>query len=640
MVDLRPHITIGAAGLLVSVIAAPAMGQSEGVSGADFAVSSEQLPALVRPYSPFVGQDYPNRVLWGETHVHTSYSWDAGLVGNTLGPDEAYQFAKGAQVTASSGQPVKLVRQLDWLVVADHAESLGVAQLIERSDPRLLETEVGRQTHDFYRAGEVHKAFETWGFNVIVGGIDPLEDPDITRPIWEEIVDAAERHNAPGAFTAFIGYEWSSAPNGNNLHRVIVYRDDAVKAARMLPFPAYDSDDPEDLWAWMRTYEETTGGRMLAIPHNGNLSNGVMFALETQAGDPIDADYAELRAYWEPLYEVTQMKGDGEAHPLLSPDDKFADYGTWDRGNWNGEPKKPEMLPHEYARGGLKLGLAQEAELGVNPFKFGFVGATDSHTSLATARDDNNFGKVSYMEPNPDRFGGQIVPDPEGIGTGTFEFETLASGLQGVWSRENTREAIFDTMLRKETYATTGSRITVRVFAGWDYDEKDVLRPDFAATGYQGGVPMGGDLTQAPEDKTPRLMIRALRDPDGANLDRVQVVKGWMATDGALEEAVYDVVCGGDRVVENDRCVGEVGNTVDIPSASYTNDIGDALLMGYWQDPDFDPTERAFYYVRVIEIPTPRWTTHDAAFYGVELPKGVPPVHQERAYTSPIWYTP
>jgi hypothetical protein len=614
------------------MIAPPVPAQEEQTAGVDFVVSSDNLPEVKKHYSPFVNTAYPNRVYWGETHLHTSYSWDAGLVGNTLGPDDAYRFAKGDQVIASSGQPVKLVRPLDFLVVADHAESLGVAVLIERSDPAIIGSEIGRKTHDLYKQGDIYGAFETWGLDAIV---------TLTRSVWEEIVDFAEQHNEPGKFTAFIGYEWSAAPAVNNLHRVVVMRDGADEAKKMLPFAAYDSSDPEDLWRWMAGYEEKTGGQVLAIPHNGNLSNGVMFALKTLSGRPIDRDYAERRAMWEPLYEVTQMKGDGEAHPMLSPDDEFSDYENWDRGNWNGDRKSAQMLPLEYARPALALGLTMEQKLGVNPFKFGLVGATDAHTSLPTTREDNYFGKVTVMEPGPGRFEAQIVPDPNGVGTGTYEFETIASGLQGIWARKNTRDSLFDAMRRKETYATTGTRITVRVFAGWDYRPSDVLRPDFAKTGYLGGVPMGGDLRSAPDGKAPRLMVRALRDPDGANLDRVQVVKGWLDAAGGLHEKIYDIACSDNRSIgANDRCEGLVGNTVNIEQATYTNDIGDALLMAFWDDPDFDRAERAFYYVRVLEIPTPRWTTYDAAFYGVDLPEGVPPSQQDRAYTSPIWYTP
>ena len=613
-----------AVGVLLALMASPALTEGD-----------------VRHYSPFVDQTHPNRVYWGDSHLHTSYSWDAGLVGNTLSPDAAYRFAKGEQVTASSNQPVKLVRPLDWLVVADHAESLGVAVLIERSDPAILESEVGRQTHDFYKKGDIYSAFETWGLNVIVKGNNPLKDEKLTRTVWNEIIDYAEMHNEPGIFTAFIGYEWSSAPKGNNLHRVVIMRDGGNEAKQVLPYPAYDSTDPEDLWRWMADYEEKTGGRVLAIPHNGNLSNGVMFATETMSNKNFDRNYAEQRARWEPLYEVTQMKGDGEAHPILSPTDEFADYENWDRGNWNGEKKTPKMLPGEYARSALKTGLKLKQTLGVNPFKFGLLGATDSHTSLATTREDNNFGKVSVMEPARERFKDQIVPDPDGVGTATYEFETLASGLQGVWSRKNTRESLWDAMMRKETYGTTGTRITVRVFAGWDYDETDVLRPDFAKTGYLGGVPMGGDLTAAPQGKVPRLMVRALRDPDGANLDRVQIIKGWLDGKGEQQEKIYDIACSDERAIgSNKRCERAVGSTVDVASASYTNSIGDVSFTAYWEDPDFDPDAHAFYYIRVLEIPTPRWTTYDAAFYGVALPKDVPAEQQERAYTSPIWYTP
>lgn len=636
MLDMRSPVTL----LIVGIGILPTLASAQNVTrGPDFAIERDEQTQREQPYSPFVNQGFPQRVFWGDTHVHTSYSWDAGLVGNSLDPAAAYRFAKGEQITASSGQPVKLVRPLDWLVVADHAESMGAATLIDRADPAILRSDLGRRVYELYQEGDIYGAFEAWGLEAIVGGVDPLADPAIARRMWEEVVDFAEDHNDPGQFTAFIGYEWSSAPGGNNLHRVVVTRDGGAEARRLLPFGSYDSSDPERLWDWMENYESVTGGRVLAIPHNGNLSNGVMFQLERLGGGAIDRDYAERRARFEPLYEVTQMKGDGEAHPLLSPDDDFADYENWDRGNWGGEAKTPAMLPQEYARSALKLGLQAEADLGVNPFKFGLVGATDSHTSLATTREDNYWGKVSVMEPSSDRWDAQIVPDPAGTGTATYEFETIASGLQGVWAQENTRESLWDAMARKETYATTGSRITVRVFAGWDFEADDVLRPDFAEVGYSNGVPMGGDLTGRPSGAVPRLIVRALRDPDGANLDRVQIVKGWRDSSGQLQERVYDVACSDARQLSDGSCSGPVGSSVDVETATFTNDIGEALLMAHWEDPDFDDGESAFYYVRVLEIPTPRWTTHDAAFYGLDLPDGVPAAQQDRAYTSPIWYT-
>jgi hypothetical protein len=375
------------------------------------------------------------------------------------------------------------------------------------------------------------------------------------------------------------------------------------------------------------------------------LSNGLMFDDRTLGGKKLSQDYAERRSLWEPLYEVTQIKGDGETHPSLSPNDEFADYYRWDRGNFGLYGKKPDMLPREYARQALMRGLDYEAQLGVNPFKFGMIGSTDSHTSLATTREENNFGKATPVEPGmgEERYMEKItgvVPSRDGSDPTIRHYESLVAGLAGVWATENTREALWDAMQRKEVYATTGTRMTVRVFAGWDFTADEVERPDFARAGYSRGVPMGGDLKQAPEGAAPSFMIRALRDPDGANLDRVQIVKGWLEADGELREQVYDVAWSGGREPGADGKLPPVGNTVQY--AEYTNSIGEALLMGYWRDPEFDPDQRAFYYVRALEIPTPTWLAYDKAFYGdaVEIPDGGVMVHQERAYTSPIWYTP
>jgi hypothetical protein len=464
--------------------------------------------------------------------------------------------------------------------------------------------------------------------------------------MWERITTYAEQFNQPGVFTAMIGFEWTASPGGNNLHRNVLFRDGKARADAVLPFSNYDSTDPEDLWEWMQAYENKTGGRVLAIAHNGNLSNGLMFDDVTLTDkQPLDRDYALRRISWEPLYEVTQIKGDSETHPLLSPNDEFADYGTWDKGSF-ASAKEPGMINNEYAREALKRGLEYEQKLGVNPFKFGMVGSTDSHTSLATTEENNFFGKATPVEPSakPQRFEDKITgysPDPQGRDYAIRHYKSLAAGLAAVWATENTREALFDAMQRKEVYATTGTRMTVRVFAGWDFDEEDVQRADFARTGYERGVPMGGDLSKAPNDKSPAFVIRALRDVDGANLDRIQIVKGWLDNKGAIHEQVFDVVCSDDRAINKDyHCVKPVGNTVNVEKATYTNSIGDALLMGYWKDPAFDPQQRAFYYVRVLEIPTPRWTTYDAAFFGIDLPEDVPASQQERAYTSPIWYTP
>jgi len=604
--------------------------------------------ALGKPeYSPYLHDRYPQRVFWGDTHVHTSYSTDAGMVGNQLGPEQAYRFARGEEVVSSTGVRTRLQRPLDFLVVADHAENLGLATMIAESNPNLLKTAFGREIHGLVQAGKYWDAYGLWGQGMATRQ-DPLKGQDeLTRSMWQRLTATAERFNEPGRFTAFIGYEWTSSPGGNNLHRNVVFRDGKDKADQIIPMSNYDSTDPEHLWKWMADYEAKTGGRMLAIPHNGNLSNGLMFDDVTfTSRKRLDRDYAERRQRWEPVYEVTQMKGDGETHPLLSPDDEFADYGTWDKGSFGPEPKTRDMLPREYVRTALGRGLKYERDLGANPFKFGMIGSTDTHTSLATTEENNYFGKATPGEPSaePGRFEEKItgvMEQPGGPDISMRHFQTLAAGLAAVWAEENTREAIWDALQRREVYATTGTRMTVRVFAGWDFTEVDVQRPDFARTGYRRGVPMGSELGTAPKGAAPRFVIRALRDVDGANLDRIQVIKGWLDAAGELRERVYDVVVSDGRKVGADgRCRTPVGNTVDLRTATYTNTIGEPLMMGYWKDPDSDPKLRAFYYVRVLEIPTPRWTTYDAVFYGKQLPKGVPAAEQERAYTSPIWYTP
>jgi hypothetical protein len=608
--------------------------------------ADDDVPAVLPPagaiYSPYLDEVFPNRVFFGDTHVHTSYSADAGMIGNRLGPDEAYRFAKGEEVTSSTGVRARLSRPLDFLVVADHSENLGLAPLLAVRDPALIATPFGAELDKLVQAGDLLGAFKTWT-GAKAGGDDPLAAyPEIAQSAWTAITAAAERHNAPGLFTALIGFEWTSGPGRNNLHRNVIFRGGKETADRIIPLSAYDTVDPEDLWAWMEKYEADTGDRLLAIPHNGNLSNGMMFADTTLSGEPLTADYAARRARWEPLYEVTQMKGDGEAHPFLSPDDEFADFETWDKGQLGPEPKTPEMLPFEYARDALKRGLALEISLGVNPWKFGMIGSTDAHTSLATTQENNFFGKVAALEPTSDpiRFDEVIAGTGGPPSAAQYAWQTSASGLAAVWARENTREAIWDAMARKEVYATTGTRIMVRLFAGWDFTAADLDRSDFARRGYEAGVPMGGDLLPSPDGQAPRFLIRALRDAEGANLDRIQVIKGWVAADGSLAEKVFDVAWSGDRAPDASGNLPPVGSTVDVAAAAYTNAIGAPALQAFWQDPEFDPALPAFYYIRVLEIPTPRWTTYDAKAFGVRLPDGAPTEIQERAYTSPVWYRP
>jgi hypothetical protein len=633
--DMNKLLSSLATGFVCFVFSGAAVAQ-------EFTVQEKEAAHRKWTYSPFVDQHFPTRVFWGDTHLHTSYSVDAGLVGNTLGPDMAYRFARGEEVTSASGLRVKLIRPLDFLVVTDHAEYLGLPVLLNSGDPALLADPYGKGLYEKFRAGP-KEAYDA--FRELLEGVTQakklIDNKEMERTVWERVADFADKFNDPGKFTAFIGFEWSSLPQGNNLHRVVIFRDGADRAKQVLPYSLFDSEDPEDLWKYLADYEAKTGGRILAIPHNGNWSNGWMFSDRTRKGKPIDRGYALTRSRWEPLYEVTQIKGDGEAHPFLSPKDEFADFETWDKGNATGSvAKTPSMLQYEYARSALKLGLKIEKLVGVNPFKFGMIGSTDAHTSLATTREDNYFGKFTATEPAPKRYKHYVIQSLVDDKLSTFSSEEQASGLAAVWARANTREAIFNAMKRKETYATTGSRILVRVFAGWDFKADEVERHDFAERGYRGGVPMGGHLTKGPAGKAPAFLIRALRDPDNANLDRIQVIKGWLDKDGKTHERIYDVACADGRAIKQRRCEKPVGSTVKVAEASYTNTIGDPLLTAHWVDPDFDPKQRSFYYVRVLEIPKPRWSAYDQKRFGIKMPKDVPMTVQDRAYTSPIWYTP
>jgi len=607
----------------------------------EFTIEKPAKPAI--EYSPYINKSFPQRVFWGDTHLHTSYSPDAGMIGNfNLGPADAYRFARGEQVQANNGMQAKLVRPLDFLVVSDHSEYQGLMPVLRTGDPELLENEVGKRWYNWFKEGPEgqYKVFLEFAedLNNNKGRI-PFDD--IARSTWDFMTETADEYNEPGKFTAFIGYEWTSTPEGNNLHRVVIFKDGADKASQVVPFSSFNSPDPEDLWTYLANYEAKTGGRVMAIPHNSNVSNGLMFDTKTLKGKPLTKEYARTRTRFEPLHEMTQMKGDSETHPKLSPEDEFADYETWGKANLTGTAAQTDdMLPGNYARSALKRGMKLETEIGANPFKQGFIGSTDSHTSLATAGENNYFGKASIMEPGPERWKHVLIKSQTDPSLTTYAAETSASGLAAVWAAENTRDALFEAMERRETYATTGPRMLVRVFAGWDFTPEDLHRADFAEHGYSNGVPMGGDLSTAAEGKSPSFVIRALRDPDGANLDRIQIVKGWLDKDGETQEKVYDVAWSGDRKPDAKGKLPPVGNTVDVATASYKNTIGDALMFAHWTDPDFDPAERAFYYVRVLEIPTPRWTAFDAVRFNVDMSKDIPMVHQERAYTSPIWYAP
>ena len=606
-----------------------------------------------KTYSPYAKRTFPSRVFWGDTHLHTGLSLDAGVFGNTLRPDDAYRLARGEEIKSSTGLPVKLGRPLDWLVVTDHTDMMGIAPDIQKGTPNVLKNPKGREWHEGYsKGGEAagRAAFDLiTNFSQMTLPQDLMKDyspgSKVFMGVWEEIIDAAERHNDPGQFTALIGFEWTSVPKGFNLHRNVILRDNGDRARMVQPpttQPPYGTTDPLELYKWLEQYEAKTGGRAFCVAHNGNLSNGWMFPTEkTYHGGKVDENYVKLRAKWEPQYEITQIKGDGEAHPVLSPDDEFADYENWDVGNLDlTELKKPEMLKGEYAREALKQGLKLEAKLGYNPYKFGFGGATDSHTALPTAEEENFFGKSVSAEPSKTRIEHPFIQSDLGRIAG---HTLVASGYTGVWALENTRAAIFDAMVRRETYGTTGPRIVVRFFGGWNYTDDDLRSRAPAFVGYEkGGVPMGGDLPKPTGDaKAPTFMAYALRDPVGANLDRMQIVKGWLDTAGNLHERVYDIAVSGDRTIgEDGRCKTPVGNTVDLEAANWTNTIGASELATVWADPDFDPNESAFYYVRVLEIPTPRWVVYDKVRLGAQIPEEAELIGQERAYTSPIWYTP
>ena len=599
------------------------------------------------PYSPYVERKYPSRPLLGDTHLHTGFSMDAGVFGARLTPRDAYSFARGEQVTSSTGQPVKLSRPLDFLVVTDHSDNMGFATDLLAGKSALIADPKGREWYDLIQQGQGGKAaldmiglFSQGKFPkalLYAPGTRPYRDA------WQVTIDAAEQFNEPGRFTALIGYEWTSLVKGANMHRNVIFRDNGDRATQVVPFTLMPpgSANPVDLWKWMAVYEEKTGGSVLAIPHNGNLSNGIMFPVEkAYTGKVLDKKYAEQRAKWERLYEVTQTKGDAETHPFLSPTDEFADFETWDKGNLDAsQAKTKEMLEYEYARSALKNGLKLEAKLGTNPYKFGMIGSSDSHTALSAMEEDNFFGKTVPQEPSPERMFGTFM-DNKKSGVKIMDWEVSSSGYAAVWAEENTRTSIWDALHRRETYATTGTRMIVRFFGGWNFDKDDANTRSPAVAGYRKGVPMGGDLSKALEGKTPTFLVAALKDPIGANIDRIQIIKGWMDAKGELLEKVYDVVWGGDRKPDAQGKLPSVGSTVDVENATWTNTIGAPELITVWKDPEFDPKQHAFYYARVIEIPTPRWTAYEAKRFGIEMPEKVPMVTQERAYTSPIWYSP
>lgn len=590
---------------------------------------------------------YPQSVYWGDTHLHTDNSVDAFGFGTRLGPEEALRFARGEEVTSTRGVQAKLSRPLDFLVISDHSDALGATKELYNAPRLLVRDPLLREWWDKMHespegslkvtAEMVDRAARN---DLPEALIDPVSQNKRIGKLWRAHNKTVDRYNEPGKFSAFVGFEYTPMPNGNNLHRVVMFRDGADKTNTVLPFSSFLNPDPEQLWAWMQKYEQDTSGQVLAMPHNSNVSNGLMFAMTKLDGSPIDKAYAETRAKYEPVVEVTQIKGDSETHPFLSPNDEFAGFGDagWDTCNLSCTEKITEDgYAGGYVRDALKRGLEIERKVGTNPYAFGMAGATDSHTSLATADENNFYGKHTGNEIDvKDR---ALAAQNLGTREGRFGWHYLSSGYAAAWAKENSREEIFDAFKRREVYATTGPRMTVRFFGGFDFTDEDT-QGDIAANGYGKGVSMGGEIKGG--DKAPSFLISALMDPESANLDRVQVIKGWIDAQGETHEKIYNVAWSDQdsRVLGPDGKLPKVGNTVDLSNGTWSNSIGAPELVTHWQDPDFDASQNAFYYVRVLEIPTPTWPVYDAIKFGFELPEEVTKVQQERAYTSPIWYKP
>ena len=591
---------------------------------------------------------YPEQVFWGDTHLHTDNSIDAFGFGNRLDAEAALRFARGEEVTATKGAKAKLSRPLDFLVIADHSDAMGATKAIMEA-PRiaLLTNKFLLRWHDMMNESDEGSLRVT--AELIDGAAkgtlpasltDPEESKERTADLWTKHGKTVDQYNEPGKFTAFMGFEYTPMPDGDNLHRVVMFRDGPKKMGDTIPYGALGSQDPEKLWGYMEAYEKKTGGKVLAIPHNSNVSNGRMFAMSKFDGSPIDAAYVKTRALREPIVEVTQIKGDSEAHPFLSPNDEFADFGVagWDKCNLScTKDMPPESYGGSYVREALKRGLELTLAVGANPFKFGMIGSTDSHTSLATADENNFFGKHSGNEANNE--GRAMAPQNLGTRKGRFGWHYLSSGYAAVWATSNTREAIFDAMMRREVYATTGPRMQVRFFGGFDFTADDTA--DLVKTGYAKGVPMGGDLNGG-DGEAPKFLISALMDPESASLDRIQVIKGWVDATGQSQEKIYNVSWSdaAARKLGADGKLSPVPNTVDLTKGTWDNATGAPELVTFWQDPDFDAAQNAFYYVRVLEIPTPTWPVYDALKFSLTLPDAVIKIQQERAYSSPIWYTP
>ncbi|WP_338733553.1 DUF3604 domain-containing protein [Mangrovimonas cancribranchiae] len=595
---------------------------------------SEETTSTEMPTEPEVPVNPDKDVFFGNLHVHTSWSFDGYINGSVTGPDDAYRWAQGESIPGGGdGTPLQIKVPLDWYVVADHSEFMGALPLMaDSSSPASKHPLAADVTGD-----DAKKSFDAYTkiLDDISNGRNDsiLGNLELQKDVWNKIIDITDKHNHPGKFTTFAGYEWTSNPKWRNLHRIVLFKD--TKHVAEVPFSAIDSDVPEKLWAWMDK-QRAQGNELLAVPHNGNASDGLMFPVEeSYGGSKIGKAYSETRMRNEPVYEITQIKGTSETHPALSPNDEFANFELWDY-TLASTATPPKNKKGGYIREALIRGMQYEKEDQGNPFKYGFIGDSDTHNSASTIEEDNYTGKFGFENDPKHRLDG-----PPGVSEAAAgqvrQFST--GGLAAVWAVSNTREKIYDAIKRKETYATSGPRMKVRVFAGYSFDKNILNSADWVQTAYNNGVPMGGDL-KASTGKAPSLIIQAVKEADGANLDRIQVIKGWVDEAGEAHEKIYNVALSDNRIVDAKGNTTPVGNTVNAAEATYTNDIGATELKTVWTDPDFNTSYHAFYYVRVIEIPTPRWSTYDAKKLGREPRKDLPVSIQERAWSSPIWYNP
>jgi hypothetical protein len=593
--------------------------------------STAPAPASA-PASALPPANPENSAYFGDVHVHTGWSFDALTNGSRTTPTDAYAWAQGRPITGSGGPDMQLKTPLDFYMVADHAEYMGVFNQMSNPDNPISKTEIAKGV----TSPDTNVRMQTFAGilrDMSEGKRDPqLSDPALARTVWAEIIKAADANYVPGKFTTFAGFEWTSNPQKRNLHRVIVFRD--TKHLPDLVLSALDSDDPEVLWKWMDD-QRAKGSTLFAIPHNANASDGLMFDLVKRNGQPIDAAYNKTRADNEPLYEITQIKGTSETHPDLSPTDEFAGFEQWDY-TLSADYERPKHRRGSFVRQALLDGMSQARNGAGNPFKLGFIGDTDTHNAAASHEEFNFTGKFAFENNAKERLTG-VPGAPAGQIQQIQEFSS--GGLAGVWAPQNTREAIWDAMQRKETFGTSGPMMKVRFFGSFDYAPGDVSKADFVKLAYAKGVPMGGDLKPG-AGKAPTFLVMALKDPKSGNLDRIQIVKGWLDAAGKQHEKIYDVAWSGERKIGANGKLPAVGNSVDLKTATYTDAIGAAQLAAGWTDPDFKPGERAFYYARVLEIPTPRWNTYDAVRMKMAPLTKVPATLQERAWSSPIWYSP